>query len=197
MQVVDIQPSASGPKELAYDAEWLAILRETHHLLSPGSFTRLPPSWTGAQPHSGQAELARQPDCTAVLLAWVPCSSMSMLQAAARCTTVALASAAAAFLTGVRTQSSSVLQSIAVCQCCCRLTHTAWSAGQAAPQPPPAEEHTASAEAALQQQGAAVHLNFVQTAPSHNPSQVGFTDPYCTWECASLMLIPEPFSRTL
>ena len=47
VQVVDIQPSSPGPKELSYDAEWLAILRETHDLLTPGTYTRLPPPWTG------------------------------------------------------------------------------------------------------------------------------------------------------
>ena len=32
-QLVDF-PEASGPKELHYDAEWLAVLRTTHQLMS-------------------------------------------------------------------------------------------------------------------------------------------------------------------
>ena len=45
-QVVDL-PEASGPKQLEYDAAWLAILRESHHLLNVGSSTRFPASWPG------------------------------------------------------------------------------------------------------------------------------------------------------
>lgn len=33
LQLVDF-PEASGPKELHYDAEWLAVLRTTHQLMS-------------------------------------------------------------------------------------------------------------------------------------------------------------------
>jgi hypothetical protein len=33
LQLVDF-PEASGPRELQYDAEWLAVLRTTHGLLS-------------------------------------------------------------------------------------------------------------------------------------------------------------------
>ncbi len=33
VQVVEL-PHAQGPKEFAYDEEWLAILRSTHSLLS-------------------------------------------------------------------------------------------------------------------------------------------------------------------
>ena len=33
LQLVDF-PGASGPRELHYDAEWLAVLRTTHQLMS-------------------------------------------------------------------------------------------------------------------------------------------------------------------
>ena len=56
LQVVDM-PEASGPKQLEYDAAWLAILRESHHLLSVGSSTRLPASWQGGA--WGWAHLSR------------------------------------------------------------------------------------------------------------------------------------------
>ena len=45
LQLVDF-PEASGPRELHYDAEWLAILRTTHHLMS---LQRRPVTLPGAQ----------------------------------------------------------------------------------------------------------------------------------------------------
>ena len=53
-QVVEIAPTSPGPKQLSYDAQWLAILRETHDLLRPGSYTRLPATWSGML-HSSNA----------------------------------------------------------------------------------------------------------------------------------------------
>ena len=87
VQVLDIEPSTPGPKQLAYDAQWLAILRETHDLLRPGSFTRLPASWTGARAQScrcvpwalGEAAvLGHVPRQLADTAAWQPSAMRSV-----------------------------------------------------------------------------------------------------------------------
>lgn len=48
-QVVKVAPSRDGPKELRYDAEWLSVLRATHHLLTPSVRQAALPAFGGAR----------------------------------------------------------------------------------------------------------------------------------------------------
>lgn len=55
MQVIDIPVAAPGPKEIRYDEEWLAILRETHGIMNlTRSPTRFPTAF--ADPPAAGAE---------------------------------------------------------------------------------------------------------------------------------------------
>ena len=162
IQVVDIEPAAPGPKELAYDAQWLAVLRETHHLLTPGTFSPLPASWTGAA--CNRATLAAALACKLH-------SGASVLESSSRCCIVYMFRPRA-----YSTRPSISLQRMQLILKVGNRRLPRWqqpmhAAGTAAPQPPPAEEHTAWVEAALEQHGRAVPANFCQTAPVHSQAR--------------------------
>ena len=68
LQLVDF-PDASGPKELHYDAEWLAVLRMTHQLMS---LQRRPVTLPGAR----HQRLAADPH---IDREWLPCQWRTQL----------------------------------------------------------------------------------------------------------------------
>lgn len=152
-QVVDIEPAAPGPKELAYDTQWLAILRETHDLLTPGTFSRLPASWTGAA---------------------LPClGNGTMMAVLGTCPGQQIPHMRLRLIQGPMLAQEAVVcdpQAAAHVRLMQLLlfAHIAKFAGTAAPQPPPAEEHMAWVEAALDQHGRTMPANFCQTVPVHS-----------------------------